>query len=117
MAVQPVRASRGFGDRGNQERRTRSPGAIRRSAATAVAVAARRPPTPMFSRVGNRRLWACAEHGLIYSAPDDGTAYGTITCPECGEQLLRYPPPEQGVDRIFWLCSTNPDHQGWDEAA
>jgi len=60
--------------------------------------------------VRNRRLWTCDEHGVIYSAPDDATVYGEVTCPECGERLLRYPPP----DRVFWLCSGNPAHQGWD---
>ena len=82
-----------------------------------LSVAGRCPPRPTFSGVGNRRLWACAEHGLIYSAPDDGTAFGNVTCPECGERLLRYPPPErEGIDRIFWLCSLNPEHQAWDES-
>ena len=54
--------------------------------------------------VRNRRLWTCDEHGVIYSAPDDATVYGDVTCPECGERLLRYPPP----NRVFWLCSANP---------
>jgi DNA-directed RNA polymerase subunit RPC12/RpoP len=74
-------------------------------------------PAAYILGVENGRLWACAEHGVIYSAPDDGTVYRDVTCPECGERLLRYPPPERdGIDRIFWLCSANPDHQAWDEA-
>src|SRR5438105_2763044 len=68
---------------------------------------------PTFSGVRNRRLWTCDEHGVIYSAPDDATVYGDVTCPECGERLLRYPPP----DRVFWLCSADPAHQGWDGVA
>jgi len=67
--------------------------------------------------VMSRRLWACAEHGVVYSAPDDATAYGEVTCPQCGQRLLRYPPPERaGRDRVFWLCEADPGHKGWDGA-
>jgi DNA-directed RNA polymerase subunit RPC12/RpoP len=65
--------------------------------------------------VGSRRLWACSEHGVVYSAPDDATLYRDVTCPECDAPLLRYPPPERnGRDRVFWLCDADPGHQGWD---
>jgi hypothetical protein len=65
--------------------------------------------------MASRRLWACAEHGVIYSAPDDATVYGDVACPECGVLLLRYPPPVRaGRDRVFWLCESDPGHKGWD---
>ena len=74
-------------------------------------------PRTYIHGVVSRRLWACAEHGVVYSAPDDATAYGEVTCPQCGQRLLRYPPPERaGRDRVFWLCEANPGHKGWDGA-
>src|SRR5262249_28819252 len=50
-------------------------------------------PRTYIHGVASRRLWACTEHGVIYSAPDDATVYGDVACPECGVLLLRYPPP------------------------
>ena len=44
-----------------------------------LSAAGRRPPQANVSGVRNHRLWACAEHGMIYSAPDDGTAYGNVS--------------------------------------
>ena len=40
-------------------------------------------PGPYIHGVASRRLWACAEHGVIYSAPDDATVYRDVTSPEC----------------------------------
>lgn len=72
-------------------------------------------PRTYIHGVMSRRLWACHEHGVVYSAPDDATVYGDVTCPQCGSRLLRYPPPEQaGRDRVFWLCEADPVHKGWD---
>jgi transcription initiation factor IIE alpha subunit len=47
----------------------------------------------------DRVLWACQEHGVKYSYPDDEspTAQSFAVCPECGEELARVVMPEEAA--------------------
>lgn len=47
----------------------------------------------------DRVLWACQEHGVKYSYPDNGspTAQSSAVCPECGKELVRVVMPEEAA--------------------